>query len=432
MKQLTLLALLMLCTSFCYSQNSNKLAIPINGAKQAKQSINDAQDEALRKATEKIPKVETQLEQTFYKTRIDTASLLNKMDNTSRQIDNLIKSTDERRKHLKKTSREKLRAGWLPRRMGTKRDYNIDYEDPDYARLYTILSLMDDFGSKSKEGIHRWVQFMMREIIMEDEFCLCKDDNRSATQLVESGKNYSIIKIPANAKDIPPIMFVAHTDNGSNNIRQCYIDGLPIHYNYDGGSIDIGNDSILVTPIEKNSANQINQTLTDVEARTIITTNGKTPIGIDAVACSTLLVALCAQIAFNDTIRHGDVYFCITQNKKAIRKAKVLRSLYDKMGSSNDGLIVLLDGSNSQSYGITDNAPKKIKDIVEESYRTNGRIATQRALETTEKTEENYPPAISIYCGIKDPGTLGEWACLEYMKQSLQIAQSIVSMLGQK
>ena len=424
----------MLCTSFCYSQNINKLAIPINGAKIAKQSINDAQDEALRKATEKTSKVETQLEQTFYETQleqtfyntmIDTASLWNKTDNISRRIDNIIKSRQ-------KTLRENLRAGWLPRRMGTKRDYNIDYENPDYAISYTILSLMDDFGSKSKEGIHRWVQMRMNEIIKKDEFCLCKDDNRSATQLVESGKDYSIIKIPANAKDIPPIMFVAHTDNGSNNTRQCYIAGLPIHYNYDGGSIDIGNDSILVTPIEKNSVNQINQALTDVEARTIITTNGKTPIGLDAVASSTMLVALCAQIAFNDTIRHGDVYFCITQNKKAIRKAKVLRSLYDKMGSSNDGLIVLLDGSNSQSYGITDNAPKIIKDIVEESYRTNGRIATQQTLETTEKTDENYPSTISIYCGIKNPGTLGEWACLEYIKQSLQIACSITSMLGQK
>ena len=291
---------------------------------------------------------------------------------------------------------------------------------------------MDDYGSKSKWGIHRWVLMRMNEIIEEDEFCLCKDANRSATQLVESEKNYSIIKIPANAKDIPPIMFVAHTDNGCNNIRECYFAGLPIHCNYDGGSINIGNESIVVTPIEKNSANPVNQALTDVEARTIITTNGNTPIGLDAVACSAMLVSLCAQIAFNDTIRHGDVYFCTTQNKKAIKKAKVLRSLHNKMGSSNDGLIVLLDGSNSQSYEITNNTPQKIKDIVEESYRTNGRIVTQQALETTEETDENYPSTISIYCGINDPGTLGEWACLEYMKQSLRIACSITSMLGQK
>ncbi len=426
MKKITLLALLMLYTGFCHSQN-----IIIQGTKialEAVQNIEKAQENALHQATEEISKMQTSLDQINNNISIDTDSILNRYDTREGKYDDLIMSTNERRQKIK----DQLSAGWRPKHFGIKRNYNINNEDPDSTRSYTILRLMDDFGSKSKSSIRRWVQFMMTDIINKDKAYFCKDANRSATQFVKIEKDYSIIKIPANTKGIPPIMFVAHTDNGSNAQRECYNAGLPIHYNYDGGSINIGNNSIVVSPLEKNIDNQINQPFTDVEARTIITTNGETPIGLDAVASSTMLVTLCAQIAFNDTLRHGDVYFCITQNKKAIRTAKGLRSLYNIMGSNNDGLMVLLDYSNSQDYEITDNTPKMIKDIVDKSYRTNGRIVTQRALETTENVDESYPPTISIYCGIKDPGTLGEWACLEYMKQSLRIACSITSMLGQK
>lgn len=416
----------MLCINLGYSQ-IKEAAIIGKVANDAIRNLNNVQEEMIRKTLEEASKVSTPFEQTYYNTRIDTASALKMTELEKRALD-FIASENKRHQAI----REKFRTGWMPRRIGPKQNYNINKEDPDYATSYTILRLMDDFGSRSKMLTYGWVNARMGEIIKEDEVCLCNEANRTAMRFVKKEKDYTIVLIPANTKGLQPIMFVAHTDNGNIDKGTSYFSGLPIHYNYNGGSINIGNDSIVVTPLEKNAENQTGQPFTDVEAKTIITTNGKTPIGLDAAASSTLLVSLCARLAFDDNIRHGDIYFYITQSKNDLRTAQNLRNLYNTMGPNNNGIMVLLDDSNSQSYGMTDNIPQNIKDIVDESHRTNGRIATLRALETTEKTEENYPPTISIYCGIKDPGTLGEWACLEYMKQSLQIAQSIVSMLGQK
>lgn len=119
---------------------------------------------------------------------------------------------------------------------------------------------------------------------------------------------YIYAKVPSNMKkQMPSVLFMAHMDvtpeaNGKGIDPQ-------VHRNYDGGDIVLGHGLIL-SPTSKQGFH-----LNDLVGKTIVTSDGTTLTGADCKTGCAILVTLIEQLLNDKKFKHGDVYFCFSQNE---------------------------------------------------------------------------------------------------------------------
>ena len=154
---------------------------------------------------------------------------------------------------------------------------------------------------------------------------------------------YIYVKIPSNIKQtVPSVMFMAHLDvtpeaNGQGIKPQ-------VHYNYDGGDIALGNG--LVLSPKSNEGKHLN----DLIGKTIVTSDGTTLLGSDCKAGCAILVSLIEQMVKEQkNYKHGDVYFCFSQNEDVGKAAlKMDMSYFDK----TPDILYDVDGGNYGEYSM--------------------------------------------------------------------------------
>lgn len=119
---------------------------------------------------------------------------------------------------------------------------------------------------------------------------------------------YVYAKVSSNIKKkVPSVMFMAHLDvtpeaNGTNINPQ-------VHRNYNGGDIMLGHGLVL-SPNSKQGTH-----LKDLVGKTIVTSDGSTLTGADCKTGCAILVTLIEQLVHDKKFKHGDVYFCFSQNE---------------------------------------------------------------------------------------------------------------------
>lgn len=118
--------------------------------------------------------------------------------------------------------------------------------------------------------------------------------------VTRSESEYVYVKIPANVKGVPSVMFMAHLDitpeAPGGEIKPV------VHANYDGGDLLLPSGLVL-SP----SAPQ-GKHLDKCVGKTIITSDGSTLLGADDKTGCTILVTLAERIARNEKMRHGDIF----------------------------------------------------------------------------------------------------------------------------
>ena len=136
---------------------------------------------------------------------------------------------------------------------------------------------------------------------------------------------YIYAKIPSNMKKkVPSVMFMAHLDvtpeaNGTGINPQ-------VHRNYNGGDIMLGHGLVL-SPNSKQGAH-----LNDLVGKTIVTSDGSTLTGADCKTGCAILVTMIEQILHDKKFKHGDVYFCFSQNEDVgLAAMRMNLSYFDKV-----------------------------------------------------------------------------------------------------
>ena len=128
-------------------------------------------------------------------------------------------------------------------------------------------------------------------------------------KVYEDGRGYVYGYPPASAgmENEPTIGFIAHVDTAPD------FSGTGVkpvlHENYDGGDVTLGTSGLVLSP-EKFPD------LKDCIGQTLITTDGTTLLGADDKAGVAEIVALCAEITADETIRHGALSICFTPDEE--------------------------------------------------------------------------------------------------------------------
>lgn len=119
---------------------------------------------------------------------------------------------------------------------------------------------------------------------------------------------YVYAKVPSNMKKkVPLVMFMAHLDVTPEANGSCI--HPQVHRNYGGGDIVLGNG--LVLSPESPQGKHLN----DLKGKTIVTSDGSTLTGADCKTGCAILVTLMEQMLNDKGFKHGDVYFCFSQNE---------------------------------------------------------------------------------------------------------------------
>lgn len=152
---------------------------------------------------------------------------------------------------------------------------------------------------------------------------------------------YVYAKIPSNApKNCPSILFMAHSDitneaPGGNIQPQ-------VHRGYKGGDIVLKN-GIVISP-DKPEGTHLN----DCINKTIVTSDGTTLLGADdKTGCAEIVTAI-KEIAHDKKSKHGDIYFCITQNEDLGMAADRFDIAY--LGGKSPDIVIDIDGGNYGEY----------------------------------------------------------------------------------
>lgn len=163
----------------------------------------------------------------------------------------------------------------------------------------------------------------------------------SAT-VTRSESEYVYVKIPANAKGIPSVMFMAHLDvtpeAPGGNITPV------VHRGYDGGDLHLPSGLVLspTTPQGRHLAQCV--------GKTVITSDGSTVLGADDKTGCTVLVTLIERITRNRKMRHGDLYFVFSQNEDIGRAADRFEVKY--VGGGSPDVVIDIDGESSTEVRV--------------------------------------------------------------------------------
>lgn len=161
-------------------------------------------------------------------------------------------------------------------------------------------------------------------------------------QVTLSPDNYIYVKVPSNIKKkVPSVLFMAHLDvtpeaNGKGINPQ-------IHYNYDGKPIELGDGKVLSPDSPEGKR------LKELVGKTIITTDGSTLLGGDDKCGCTILVSMIEELVKNKSIKHGDVYVCLSQNEDVGKAAdRFFLDFFDKVPE----IVIDVDGSDPNVFSV--------------------------------------------------------------------------------
>lgn len=162
-------------------------------------------------------------------------------------------------------------------------------------------------------------------------------------EVVISDDWYIYAKVPSNIKkNVPSVMFMAHLDvtpeaNGKG------IKPL-VHRNYDGRPLALP-AGIVISPDSK-----VGSHLKDLVGRTIVTSDGSTLLGADCKTGCAILVSLIEQLVREGKrFKHGDVYFCFSQNEDVGKAANRMDMKYfDRVPD----IVLDLDGDEYGTFSV--------------------------------------------------------------------------------
>lgn len=153
---------------------------------------------------------------------------------------------------------------------------------------------------------------------------------------------YIYAKVPSNMKKkVPSVMFMAHLDvtpeaNGTGIKPK-------VHRNYNGGDITLGHGLVL-SPNSKQGAH-----LRDLVGKTIVTSDGTTLTGADCKTGCAILVSLIEQLLKDRKFKHGDVYFCFSQNEDVgLAAMRMDMSYLDKVPD----ILIDVDGGDYGQFSV--------------------------------------------------------------------------------
>lgn len=156
-----------------------------------------------------------------------------------------------------------------------------------------------------------------------------------------SESEYVYVKIPANAKGIPSIMFMAHLDitpeAPGGNITPV------VHRAYDGGDLVLPG-SLVLSPSSPQGRH-----LAQCVGKTIITSDGTTLLGADDKTGCAILVTLVERVVRDKNMRHGDLYFVFSQNEDIGRAADRFETSY--VDGSPD-VVIDIDGDTQTRFSV--------------------------------------------------------------------------------
>lgn len=153
---------------------------------------------------------------------------------------------------------------------------------------------------------------------------------------------YIYAKVPSNMKkEVPSVMFMAHLDvtpeaNGIGIKPQ-------VHRNYNGEDITLGHGLVL-SPNSKQGAH-----LKNLIGKTIVTSDGSTLTGADCKTGCAIIVSLIEQLLHNRKFKHGDVYFCFSQNEDVgLAAMRMDMSYLDKVPD----MLIDVDGGDYGQFSV--------------------------------------------------------------------------------
>lgn len=153
---------------------------------------------------------------------------------------------------------------------------------------------------------------------------------------------YIYAKVPSNIKKkVPSVMFMAHLDvtpeaNGTDINPQ-------VHRIYNGGDIMLGHGLVL-SPNSKQGTH-----LKDLVGKTIVTSDGSTLTGADCKTGCAILVTLMEQLINDNKFKHGDVYFCFSQNEDVgLAAMRMDLSYLDKVPD----MLIDVDGGDYGQFSV--------------------------------------------------------------------------------
>lgn len=188
-----------------------------------------------------------------------------------------------------------------------------------------------------------------------DEFPMQEGQKAMATFIFEEIKSmgngvevkmspdyYVYAKVPSNMKkSVPSVMFMAHLDL-TPEVNALGINPQ-VHRNYDGGDITLGHGLVL-SPNSKQGTH-----LKDLVGKTIVTSDGATLSGADCKTGCAILVTLIEQIVHDKKFKHGDVYFCFSQNEDVgLAAMRMDLSFLDKIPD----MLIDVDGGDYGQFSV--------------------------------------------------------------------------------
>lgn len=213
--------------------------------------------------------------------------------------------------------------------------------------------------------------------------------------------NVGLVKtrIPANSASMPSVIFVAHSDVDSTAV----------------------NHVSLIRRIDKERDPYKGRAIT------VLSTDGESPLSVEGICNSAILVELYEQIAVDTSLKHGDVYFFLFKDKKDMCNPEFWRTKIN--GLDSIGMVVFLNGGEYTTYFQNSMNETAISKAMENSLK-QAKLSWISVKNSSALDELNLP-IIQLYCGMNNPGTQNEWACVEDMMDAVRLARSMVSCMGE-
>lgn len=269
-------------------------------------------------------------------------------------------------------------------------------------------------------------QRLMAEII-EQELKLLAKDNKNM-QVVRSESGYVYVKFPATTKKKPSIMFVAHLD-----VAPGATDGSVrpmVHRRYQGGDIKLPS-GVVLSPNAPQGRH-----MNDCVGKTIITSDGTTPLGADGKSGCTVLVSLIDGVAALKSFDHGDLCFVFSQNETIGKAAERFEPQY---ACDNPDVVIDVDGDVPDGF-MVENATASIvmhlalADIIKNAYAASGkkvvlcsgRGGKLRAGSVTKGLRGNA----CVFGGQQAGRSVYEWTCVEDMIDMANILYGVIAQVS--
>ncbi len=180
-----------------------------------------------------------------------------------------------------------------------------------------------------------------------------------------------VVKVPANVKGMPSIMFMAHTD------------------------VD-----------------------------TVHNGNGN---GTEALCSSTTMLGILDSIIYGD-IKHGDVYFCVFKERSYMLKSRNILLLDTIMGEDDANMMVFLIGGQPNSYAsnnVLKTQTSALMDIALSDNKMEWKVTSLKS------AWDKLPiPVLQLYCGALNADTQQERVQIDDVMNAVHLGISIVANMG--